>query len=126
MSSVLDASAIIAVLRGEPGAEIVLAADEGVISAVNFAEVITALINAGMPSDHAQRAAARSTGLKIVPADQSQAIIAGRLREQTRSAGLSLGDRFCIALASQLGAKALTADRQWCDLDVGVEVVLIR
>ena len=49
-----------------------------------------------------------------------------RLRSVTRHAGLSLGDRACLALGDRLGCPVVTADRVWASLDVGVAIVVIR
>ena len=65
-------------------------------------------------------------GLTVVPFDEEQAYKAGLLRQTTRSQGLSLGDRACLALAHSLGLPAITADRAWSNLNVGVEVILVR
>jgi PIN domain nuclease of toxin-antitoxin system len=64
--------------------------------------------------------------LDITPLDHLLAARVGTLRQGTRESGLSLGDRACLALAEQLGVPAVTADRAWASLDLGVEVVLIR
>jgi PIN domain nuclease of toxin-antitoxin system len=124
--ALLDASAVMALLRGEAGAERVLQVlPDSAISAVNYAEVISKLIDFGAPAEQAI-AAAGQLALEIVPLDGSMAIHAGALRQATRSRGLSLGDRACLALATQTGLPALTADRAWAELDLEVEVVLIR
>ena len=62
----------------------------------------------------------------IVPVDAELGLRAGVLHAATRSRGLSLGDRICLALAEGEGVPALTADRAWADLDIGIEVSLIR
>ncbi|MDP3523658.1 MAG: PIN domain-containing protein, partial [Hoeflea sp.] len=62
----------------------------------------------------------------VVPLDTETALLAGRLREATRGRGLSLGDRACLALAIRENAIALTADRNWADLDLPCKVELIR
>ncbi len=67
-----------------------------------------------------------STGARIVPVETEHAERAAQLRESTRSDGLSLADRVCFALAASLGSPVLTADRAWREIDVGVEVQLIR
>ena len=64
--------------------------------------------------------------LRIVPFDEGHAYKAGSLRHSTRHVGLSLGDRACLVLAAAMSLPALTADRAWADLDIGVEVQLIR
>ena len=67
-----------------------------------------------------------SLHLEVIPFETEQAYIAGMLRAETRSVGLSLGDRACLALARQLRVPALTADRRWAELDVGIDVQVIR
>lgn len=124
--AVLDASAMLADIWDEPGAEMVRAArSEAVVSAVNFAEFISKLIDRGMPGEEA-RLFIDQLAYRVVAADEAQALAAGLLREKTRRLGLSLGDRFCLALAQEAAAPVLTSDRAWKDLDLGVEIVLIR
>jgi ribonuclease VapC len=65
-------------------------------------------------------------GLRVHPFDQQQAYVAGRMELPGRKFGLSLGDRACLALASVLSLPAMTADREWANLDLGVQVLLIR
>jgi ribonuclease VapC len=126
IEAVLDASAVLANIRSEPGAELVRSlTPRAAISAVNFAEVITKLIEFGMPEDAAVALAA-SIDHQVVPADQPAATSAGLLHAKTRRTGVSLGDRFCLALAQALGVPAITADRRWATLDLGVEITLIR
>lgn len=66
------------------------------------------------------------TGIEIRPFDAEDARLAGELVGLTRKAGLSLADRACLALAGRLGVPAVTADRTWLSLDIGVEVIGIR
>ena len=124
---VLDASAVLALLGDETGAEAVLAAlPRATISAVNLSEVVATLAERGMPED-AIRAALDGLDLDPRPFDAEAAYAAGALRPATRAAGLGLGDRACLALAARLGAVALTADRRWAALDVpGLRVSLLR
>ncbi|MFI4935852.1 MAG: PIN domain-containing protein [Caulobacterales bacterium] len=125
-SYVLDSSAILARLFGELGGDVVEAGiAESFLSAANFAEIITKLIDRGVSADDA-RDAAFQLRCEIVPVDEERAAAAGVLHALTRRKGVSLGDRFCLALAEELGLPALTADRRWRDLDIGVEVTLIR
>jgi ribonuclease VapC len=126
-SAVLDSSAVLAVFRGEPGAAVVLAALAGgaMLSAVNLAEVVTKLQEGGIP-DPDIAPMIDQLHLVIMDLDQPQAYSAGFLRRQTRAAGLSLGDRVCLALAQQLGLPILTADRAWTTLNVPVTVTAIR
>lgn len=123
---VADASAILAMLGREPGHERVAAAlSSAVMSAVNLAEVVSSLINKGIPAADA-RGTAESLEIETVPLDDRLALDTGALREATRAHGLSLGDRACLALARHLGVPALTADRAWTELGLDVEVRLIR
>jgi ribonuclease VapC len=124
--SVLDASALICLLQREPGWERVEAAlPLSCIGAVNLAEVIGRFVERGMPA-HDIDAMLGHVQLRAIEFDAEQARAAGLLRLTTRSAGLSLGDRACLALAAKLGVKAVTADRAWKDLNVGVQIEFIR
>ena len=126
MSEVLDASAILAVVQSETGAEVVLEAiPDGVISVVNISEVVAKLTDRGYRDD-AIRKELRELNLAVKDFDEDQAYAAGMLRPLTRDRGLSLGDRACIALGIRLGLVVLTADRSWAGLDVGVDVRLVR
>ena len=123
---VLDASALLAVFNGEPGAERVIEAlPASVISAVNLAEVAAKLQERGMPDDRI-RANIDALELTVVALDGGLAIDAGLLRAPPQLAGLSLGDRACLGLARALGATALTTDRAWQALDIGIAVELAR
>lgn len=123
---VLDASALLALVNSEPGADIVAEAiPEGIISAVNLSEVVGKLRQAGMPVK-AIHQVLQPLGLEVRPFDEEQAYLVGLLRDATQSAGLSLGDRACLCLAHKLGLAALTADRVWSGLSVGVVVKTIR
>lgn len=126
MGIVADSSVVLAVLRNEGGSErAVPALADGHLSAVNAAEVVTRLIDLGYDPDRAATALSRFR-LTIVPFDDEQAVLAGRLRADTRHRGLSLGDRACLALAIREKATAWTADRNWADLDLPCKVELIR
>ena len=123
---VADASAIIALLVGEPITRFDPTRLAGAsISAVNLSEVLARLQEFGTPESEAVIAVARLE-LRIIPFDEPQARIAARLRSTTRRAGLSLGDRACLALGDRLGCPVVTADRIWTSLDIGVEIVVIR
>jgi ribonuclease VapC len=123
---VADASAVLAILRGEIGAEDAIRAISGAaISAVNYAEVISRLIDLGASVGEAVEATDR-LGMDVADFDETLAVRTGMFRQSTRARGLSLGDRACLALAHRLGLHAVTADRAWASLDLGVEVVLIR
>jgi ribonuclease VapC len=125
--SVLDSSAVLAYLNQEPGAEIVhaaIAADAAVVT-VNFCEVLTRLLEAGRTMGEID-AELQFLPLTMTVFDEDLARRAAALRGATRHRGLSLGDRACLALAARLGVPAITADRAWSGLGVGVEIRLIR
>lgn len=123
---VLDASALLALLLDEPGGSGAAERMHGAwIGAVNLAEVVGRLVDGGVPED-ACREALGGLDLRVVPFDESAAYAAGALRASTRKAGLSLGDRACLALARRLDRPALTADRAWSRLRVGVEIEILR
>lgn len=125
-AAVLDASAVLAWLRDEPGAAVVTGyLDDAVISAVNLAEVHQKLAQRGVDADRTIRQL-RSLGIDVRSFDSTDALAASRLWPATRAAGLSLGDRCCLALAARLQAPAVTADTAWVGLEVGVTVVPIR
>ena len=123
---VTDASAILAALKDEPFGNLDPRRLIGAtISAVNVCEVLSKLHDDGLNDTQAE-AAVSTMDLSVVAFDTSQARAAARLRPITRHAGLSLGDRACLALGLRLGRPVITADRVWASLDVGVEVVVIR
>ena len=123
---VIDASALLALLNAEPGANVVAEALQGsVISAVNLSEVVAKLCDAGMP-EKAIHQALQPLGLEIVPFDEEQAYKAGLLRTVTHDMGISLGDRACLSLAKMLGVVALTTDRAWAELSIGTTIKVIR
>lgn len=125
---VLDASALLALLRNEAGASAVKAVVDGaLISAANLAEVVSHYAKLGASRAEIE-AMLRPLPIKLAPVDEELAWLAGMLRPATIRRGLSLGDRLCLALAKREGAAALTADRGWFDIAgaVGVEVELIR
>jgi PIN domain nuclease of toxin-antitoxin system len=123
---VLDASALLAMFRGEAGADLVLEAlDQAVISSVNATEVSTRLSDLGYDMDE-HFAELEALPLRIMFFDAEQARAAARLRPATKRACLSLADRACLALAQTVGGTALTTDRVWTELKVGVPIQLIR
>ena len=123
---VLDASAVIAELFEEPGADAVHDALESgaIMSAVNVAEVAAKLNADGWEDADVPLV---FEGIDIVPFDTRQALLSGRYRQATRHLGLGLGDRACLAVAHAAQAPALTADRAWGSLRIeGVKVMCIR
>lgn len=123
---VLDASALLTLFQLEPGADIVAQrVGNSAVSAVNFSEVVAKLAEKGVP-EAAIRSHLTSLKMQTVAFDVELAYSAGLLRPDTRSLGLSLGDRSCLALAQMLGLPVLTGDRRWRELGLEVEVRLIR
>ena len=122
----LDASALMAVLREEPGAAAVEAVlDHAAISAVNLSEVQAKLVERGAAAEIAWSSLV-ALDLEVVDFDAPQAKVAGGLRRLTRAQGLSLGDRACLALAQALGLPAMTADRAWAGLEIGIGICVVR
>jgi ribonuclease VapC len=123
---VLDASAVIALLLVEPGAEIVRGyLPDVVISAVNLAEVVTKMIDRGESEERIRRGIA-AAGMEVAPFVADDALRTGILRINTRPYGLSLGDRACLALAATRKLPVLTADRNWSKLNIGIDIRLAR
>jgi len=124
---VLDASAILAVIGGEPGAE-KLTPDllaRAVGSAVNLSEVQAKLVSRGWPFEQAWEDAT-SPVRQVLAFDEAQARVAGDLATQTRHLGLSLGDHACLALGIALKVPVYTAEKAWKKLNVGITVHVIR
>jgi len=126
---VLDASAALAILFGEAGADAFdrdpRLLDRAVMSAVNAAEVMAKLVAKGVPAERAWSIAAQPVR-EIVDFNGTHARLAGSLIAETHSRGLSLADRACLALGISLKAAVYTADRHWKGLRVGVSIHLIR
>lgn len=126
-SYVLDASALLALLHREPGIEVVQASVAvSVISSVNWAEVIQKIIARGGREPNEVVDDLEYLGLAVIAFTADDAEMAAGLWFLGRRSGLSLGDRACLSLARRLGLPALTGDRRWATLDLGVEVRLIR
>jgi PIN domain nuclease of toxin-antitoxin system len=124
--AVLDASAVIALLEREPGAEVVgQCLPNADISAVNLAEVVTKLIDRGIDRQEIIDTL-REMRMRVHAFDEQSAFASAMLRAATRAHGLSLGDRACIALGIALAQPVLTADQGWARLDVGFKVQVIR
>lgn len=128
--SVLDASAVLACLNDEPGGMKVADLTRNtqcLVTTVNWAEVLTRLIEWRLTPDEAQEAA-NSLEMQIVAFDAALARRCAELRPATRSKGLSLGDRACIALGERTGTPIYTADRPWLDLaaPLGLDIRCIR
>jgi len=125
---VLDASAVLVYLNQEPGwqaVEATLLAGESIISTVNYAEVVAKLAEKGVSEDDI-RLVLGCLKLRIIDFTPALALASGLLRPATKTFGLSLGDRVCLALAQDLDCPVLTTDRAWESLTLGIKVVLIR
>ena len=124
---VLDASAVLAAILGEAGHEKLTPEVLGaaLCSTVNLAEVQARLIKAGLPPDDALSTALTPVR-EAVDFTVAQAGLSGSLIAQTRSLGLSLGDRACLALGISLGVPVYTADRAWKNLKLPIRVHVIR
>jgi PIN domain nuclease of toxin-antitoxin system len=122
----LDASAVLTLVHREPGWEEVRdVLSTAVVSAVNAAEVCGKLAEWGVDASR-WRSLFERLGVDVIPFDGEQAKEAARLRPLTKNAGLSLGDRACLAAAQVRDATAVTADRGWAGLKVPVEIVVVR
>lgn len=126
MTVILDASALLAYLKGEPGQAVVDGVlSESVMSSVNWAEVVQKSVSAGVEVD-GMLDDLRALGLRVEPFTPEDGERAGQLWAQTRSAGLSLGDRACLSLGLRLGNPVLTSDRAWASLNLSLDVQVIR
>jgi PIN domain nuclease of toxin-antitoxin system len=122
----LDASALLAFLFREPGHEDVAAViTDSCLSTVNLSEVIGRFVRDGHDA-HMVLNRLSGSSFEIVPFSASGAVLAAELLPQTRPLGLSLGDRACLALALKRGIPAVTADRTWSDVDMGVPIIVVR
>ncbi len=126
MTLVLDASSLLAFLHDEPGADRVWSVLSGaMVCAVNWSEVVQKSLRrqadiAGMRQEFAE------AGVIFMPFTQEQAEIAALLWDKTRHHGLSLADRACLALALERKLPILTADRAWSELNLDMDIQLIR
>lgn len=124
--SVFDSSAVLAIVFDEPGADRALERlDGGLISSVNYSEALAKMIQKGFAAADAIEGLAAMT-LQLMPFDKAQAEETAQLRESTAHKGLSIGDRACLALAASRQAVAITTDRAWADLALGMQIEIIR
>lgn len=126
-SAVLDASAVLALVRDEPGGDKVAPfVGRAAISAVNLQEVVKDLMVSGLP-EAIIRALLAELRLDVRAHDTEAAYAAAALHEQTREYGRGLGDRSCMALALSLNLPALTTDHEWRKVKVeGLQITQLR
>lgn len=126
MKVVLDTSALLAWLRGEPGAEMVHPLlPTAVMSAVNWSEVCRKLHQRGVDADRIT-SRLRILGIQVEPLTEADALAAATLWARNRAAGLSLAGRCCLALSTRLDLTTVTADTTWANLDLDIPVRIIR
>ena len=126
MQVVLDASALLAYLRAEPGSEAVDGVlGSALITSVNWAEVLQKSLSAGVEAK-GLRKELQALGLAVEPFSAGDADTAALLWPQTRNLGLSLADRACLSLALRLNLPVLTCDRIWAELTLPLRIQLLR
>jgi ribonuclease VapC len=126
VTHLVDASFMLALLlkeRVSQGAEGLL--DGSAISAVNLSEIYRKLIDNGMPQDEAI-GVVDGLRLEVIPFESDQAVETAQLRPLTRHLGMSFADRACLALARLRGFTVYTADHVWMELDLGLDIRMIR
>ena len=117
---------MLAFLLKEPGGEqIGRILTDSAVTSVNLAEVVARFTELDMPDDDIAKIV-DGLDCEIVAVSREVGLLGGLLRASTRRRGLSLGDRICLAFAKIEGLPVYTADRPWADLDIGVDVRLIR
>lgn len=128
MTVVLDASALLALLQVEPGSErVAQALPDAAMSVANLAEVAAKQVDIGLDGAVLVNRT-DALGIQAYEVTRDDVEAQARLRQLDRGGrnGLSLGDRLCLALALRLDLPVITADRAWTELDLPIEVLLIR
>ena len=123
---VIDASALLAAIHKEKGGDIVEQnIDHCVISAVNWSEVLQKLERAGIDTDQIE-SALKALGLEVLDFTDEEARITSKLWKPSKTLGLSLADRACLATGIHLNTQVITADKAWAEMEIDIEIVLIR
>lgn len=126
MTHVVDSSALLAVLLEERGGEKVFATGRCLhLSIVNLAKMYTKVVERGGATQDVDAFVA-SRPIRVRAFRENHAVSVATLRPATRHRGLSFGDRACLALAKAIDLPVLTADTKWVDLDLGIDIRLIR
>lgn len=126
MSVVLDASAVLAILFDEIGGDHALRSARGaLLSTVNLVEILAKAAGRSIDAQHAMTQVER-LGIVTLPFSTDEALLAATLLPATRAYGLSLADRACLALGMSRKMSVLTTDRVWADLNIGIDIQLIR
>ena len=127
MGYVLDTSVLLAYLKQEVGGDVLQHYLEGdcYLSVVNQIEFYSYFVRVGLQVDEAEWFIDQM-GISIKPLDEMQVALAARMLDTTKSHGLSLGDRVCLALAISLATPVITADRLWSNVKTDAEIVQIR
>ncbi|MEZ6052563.1 MAG: type II toxin-antitoxin system VapC family toxin [Planctomycetaceae bacterium] len=122
----MDASALLALLLQEPGAEVMEHDVQGAaLSTVNYSEVLKKVVERGGDVSAAMSMLS-SLGLDLFPFEEWHARDAAQLFPSTKDHGLSFADRACLALAIDLDGTLYTADKRLADVPAPIEIVLIR
>lgn len=124
---VLDASALLALLKNEPGADIVESLLGNIImSSLNVSEVAAVLLDSDMTIKECQDSMLPFIST-IIHFDEEFAFLTADLKKRTKAYGLSLGDRACLALGQKMQLPVYTADKIWGKVQLeNVEIILIR
>ncbi len=126
MTAVLcDASAILAAMKGEPGGDKIADYDQRIITVVNASEVVAKLLSYGMTIDDVTDSMA-ALSMEIEPVTAADSMRAALLDMPNRRYGLSLADRFCLAVAERMALPVLTADRSWANVVTSASILVIR
>ena len=123
---VVDASALLAAIHNEKGGDIVEKnIDRCIISAVNWSEVLQKLERADINTTQVE-SALKALGLEVLDFTDKDAHFASKLWKSSKTLGLSLADRACLATGIRLNTKVITADKIWAKMELDIEIVLIR